>query len=189
MFNAVAIWGEREREREKERERERERLFRFKEAQSDCARQNHDEKTTPFTQFCLLTLVSQEPSSRGEQHWLRKKAKHMSDWYLMLHTLPISIQPAVNWPTVKHAGPANPCHTWRCWPQIKTHLTILSLPLLTPTTLHSSEHFCCKWFFTSPSRRFSPPCFQTPASHSPSHRSNLTLGWATALDCLPNGQS
>lgn len=54
----------------------------------------------------------------------------MSDCWMMLHTLP-SIQPAVNWPTVKHAGPASRCHTWRFWPQIKTQWTSLLLSHLT----------------------------------------------------------
>lgn len=55
------------------------------------------------------------------------KPKHTSDCWMMLHTLPISIQPAVNWPTVKHVGSTNHCLTWIFWLQIKTRRATLFL--------------------------------------------------------------
>lgn len=109
----------------------------------------------------------------------------MSDCWMMLHTLPISIQPAVNWPTVKHAGPASRCHTWRFWPQIKTQWTSLLLPHLTLAVLSSRQLSLEKIRLTSITTHISwfsaylhdiTSC-KSPHTHSPSYWSNFTSGW------------
>lgn len=62
----------------------------------------------------------------------------MSDCWMMFHTPPLSIQPAVNGPTVKHAGPANPCHTWRFRPSMNETTREVFLRL----SLSSPQDFC-----------------------------------------------
>lgn len=82
---------------------------------SICARKKSKKKKA-----CLLILSPHFGFPSMKLKWratvIEKTAKQKSDSCLMLHTLPISIQHAVNQPTVKHAGPANRCHTWRFWP-------------------------------------------------------------------------
>lgn len=91
--------------------------------------------------LCPLFAVPPPPPQKKKKMVLKTKAappkwkaKHMSDWWMMFPTLPLSIQLAVNWPTVKHAGPANHCHTWRFWPHNEwNHGGSLPLPPLTYT--------------------------------------------------------
>ena len=109
----------------------------------------------------------------------------MSDWWMMLHTLPRSIQPAVNWPTVKHAGPANHCHTWRFGPQIKTMEQVFCC-LSWPSLRTPKDNILCgnnMFYLHLPPTEFRPhvyliwPYLQFLATHKPCYWSNLTAGW------------
>lgn len=87
----------------------------------------------------------------------------------MLRTRPISIQHAVNRPTVKHAGSANRCHTWRCWPQVEKQI----YPPSAAPDPHLHYH---------PVRPPKPQIFRTPATCRPYEGAYLPLGWVTSVN-------